>query len=205
MASDFAISRFKHLKKLLLVHGHWCYTRLANMIIYFFYKNVVSLVALLERSAVWIKMLPDHISSDHLQFNVSPRPTWTCSSGISSSAASPALPWSTTGCWFSSTSSSPLYRPSCLGSWTKTFLRRCCWVFLNCTGPDRVQGSVTLPSNNVYRVESWVKCTEYFDLFMYFYVFKLVCLFRNTSFQLSGSPCSTPSIRVWCASLFRTW
>ncbi|KAF6731409.1 putative phospholipid-transporting ATPase VB [Oryzias melastigma] len=39
MASDFAISRFKHLKKLLLVHGHWCYTRLANMIIYFFYKN----------------------------------------------------------------------------------------------------------------------------------------------------------------------
>ncbi|KAK2904042.1 phospholipid-transporting ATPase VB [Channa argus] len=40
MASDFAISRFKHLKKLLLVHGHWCYTRLANMIIYFFYKNV---------------------------------------------------------------------------------------------------------------------------------------------------------------------
>uniref|UniRef100_A0A8C6LMS4 Phospholipid-transporting ATPase n=1 Tax=Nothobranchius furzeri TaxID=105023 RepID=A0A8C6LMS4_NOTFU len=40
MASDFAISRFKHLRKLLLVHGHWCYTRLANMIIYFFYKNV---------------------------------------------------------------------------------------------------------------------------------------------------------------------
>ncbi|XP_069553168.1 phospholipid-transporting ATPase VB [Brachyistius frenatus] len=41
MASDFAISHFKHLKKLLLVHGHWCYTRLANMIVYFFYKNVV--------------------------------------------------------------------------------------------------------------------------------------------------------------------
>ncbi|XP_067852239.1 phospholipid-transporting ATPase VB [Heptranchias perlo] len=40
MASDFAISHFKHLKKLLLVHGHWCYTRLANMIIYYFYKNV---------------------------------------------------------------------------------------------------------------------------------------------------------------------
>ncbi|XP_072002006.1 phospholipid-transporting ATPase VB isoform X2 [Engystomops pustulosus] len=40
MSSDFAISRFKHLKKLLLVHGHWCYTRLANMVIYFFYKNV---------------------------------------------------------------------------------------------------------------------------------------------------------------------
>jgi len=43
MASDFAISRFKHLKKLLLVHGHWCYARLAKMVIYFFYKNVVML------------------------------------------------------------------------------------------------------------------------------------------------------------------
>ncbi|XP_064017828.1 phospholipid-transporting ATPase VB isoform X2 [Pogoniulus pusillus] len=40
MASDFAIARFKHLKKLLLVHGHWCYARLAKMVIYFFYKNV---------------------------------------------------------------------------------------------------------------------------------------------------------------------
>ncbi|KAM5171285.1 phospholipid-transporting ATPase VB [Mantella aurantiaca] len=40
MSSDFAISRFMHLKKLLLVHGHWCYTRLAKMVIYFFYKNV---------------------------------------------------------------------------------------------------------------------------------------------------------------------
>ncbi|XP_073439563.1 phospholipid-transporting ATPase VD [Dendrobates tinctorius] len=41
MSSDFAVSHFKHLRKLLLVHGHWCYTRLANMILYFFYKNVM--------------------------------------------------------------------------------------------------------------------------------------------------------------------
>ncbi|XP_037550714.1 probable phospholipid-transporting ATPase VD [Nematolebias whitei] len=41
MSSDFAISRFKHLKKLLLVHGHWCCHRLANMILYFIYKNVM--------------------------------------------------------------------------------------------------------------------------------------------------------------------
>ncbi|XP_017660117.1 PREDICTED: probable phospholipid-transporting ATPase VD isoform X1 [Lepidothrix coronata] len=40
MASDFAISQFRHLRKLLLVHGHWCYTRLANMVLYYFYKNV---------------------------------------------------------------------------------------------------------------------------------------------------------------------
>lgn len=41
MASDFALPRFRHLQKLLLVHGHWCYSRLANMILYFFYKNAM--------------------------------------------------------------------------------------------------------------------------------------------------------------------
>nr|XP_056718146.1 phospholipid-transporting ATPase VA-like [Euleptes europaea] len=46
MASDFAIPRFRHLEKLLLVHGHWCYSRLANMVQYFFYKNAM-FVALL--------------------------------------------------------------------------------------------------------------------------------------------------------------
>lgn len=39
MASDFALSRFKFLERFLLVHGHWCYHRLASMILYFFYKN----------------------------------------------------------------------------------------------------------------------------------------------------------------------
>ncbi|XP_030057241.1 phospholipid-transporting ATPase VA [Microcaecilia unicolor] len=39
MASDFFVTRFQHLEKLLLVHGHWCYSRLANMVLYFFYKN----------------------------------------------------------------------------------------------------------------------------------------------------------------------
>ncbi|XP_063823158.1 phospholipid-transporting ATPase VA [Ostrinia nubilalis] len=39
MASDFALSRFKFLERLLLVHGHWCYDRLARMILYFFLKN----------------------------------------------------------------------------------------------------------------------------------------------------------------------
>ena len=42
MASDFSISRFKFLERLLLVHGHWCYDRLARTILYFFYKNAVS-------------------------------------------------------------------------------------------------------------------------------------------------------------------
>ncbi|XP_041973031.1 phospholipid-transporting ATPase VA [Aricia agestis] len=39
MASDFALSRFKFVERLLLVHGHWCYDRLARMILYFFLKN----------------------------------------------------------------------------------------------------------------------------------------------------------------------
>lgn len=42
MASDFAMSRFKYLERFLLVHGHWSYDRLANMVLYFFYKNAVS-------------------------------------------------------------------------------------------------------------------------------------------------------------------
>ena len=42
MASDFAVPRFRFLGRLLLVHGHWCYDRLARMVLYFFYKNAVS-------------------------------------------------------------------------------------------------------------------------------------------------------------------
>ncbi|XP_063979649.1 phospholipid-transporting ATPase VA isoform X1 [Diachasmimorpha longicaudata] len=41
MASDFAIARFPMLTRLLLLHGHWCYDRLARMILYFFYKNAM--------------------------------------------------------------------------------------------------------------------------------------------------------------------
>ncbi|KAH6781284.1 ATPase E1-E2 type family protein / haloacid dehalogenase-like hydrolase family protein [Perilla frutescens var. hirtella] len=40
MASDFAIAQFQFLEKLLVVHGHWCYKRIAQMICYFFYKNI---------------------------------------------------------------------------------------------------------------------------------------------------------------------
>lgn len=42
MASDFAIAKFKILEKLLMIHGHLNYDRLAKLIIYFFYKNAVS-------------------------------------------------------------------------------------------------------------------------------------------------------------------
>jgi len=39
MAADFAVSRFRFVERLLLVHGHWCYDRLARMVLHFFYKN----------------------------------------------------------------------------------------------------------------------------------------------------------------------
>ncbi|EDV25711.1 uncharacterized protein TRIADDRAFT_56098 [Trichoplax adhaerens] len=37
--SDYAIAKFKYLKRLLLVHGHWYYIRIATLVQYFFYKN----------------------------------------------------------------------------------------------------------------------------------------------------------------------
>ncbi|KAI0629096.1 phospholipid-translocating P-type ATPase [Trametes polyzona] len=40
-AADVAISQFRYLKKLLLVHGAWSYTRLSKMLLYSFYKNIV--------------------------------------------------------------------------------------------------------------------------------------------------------------------
>ncbi|KAJ7951572.1 Phospholipid-transporting ATPase [Quillaja saponaria] len=40
MASDFAIAQFCFLERLLVVHGHWCYKRIAQMVCYFFYKNI---------------------------------------------------------------------------------------------------------------------------------------------------------------------
>lgn len=39
MASDFAVTRFKYIERLLLVHGHWNYERTAKMVLHFFFKN----------------------------------------------------------------------------------------------------------------------------------------------------------------------
>uniref|UniRef100_A0A2A4JGX5 Phospholipid-transporting ATPase n=1 Tax=Heliothis virescens TaxID=7102 RepID=A0A2A4JGX5_HELVI len=40
-SADFAITKFSMIKKMLLVMGHWYYQRLATLIQYFFYKNLV--------------------------------------------------------------------------------------------------------------------------------------------------------------------
>ncbi|KAJ0409554.1 hypothetical protein ATCC90586_010065 [Pythium insidiosum] len=40
-ASDFAIAQFRFLKRLLLVHGHWNYRRMAKLALYVVYKNII--------------------------------------------------------------------------------------------------------------------------------------------------------------------
>jgi len=40
-SADVAISQFRFLKKLLLVHGAWSYQRLSKLILFSFYKNIV--------------------------------------------------------------------------------------------------------------------------------------------------------------------
>lgn len=39
-SSDYAISRFRMLQKLVLVHGRWGYRRISFFICYYFYKNI---------------------------------------------------------------------------------------------------------------------------------------------------------------------
>ena len=40
-ASDYALPEFQCLWRLLLVHGRWNYLRISEMILYFFYKNMM--------------------------------------------------------------------------------------------------------------------------------------------------------------------
>ncbi|GAA5931924.1 uncharacterized protein JCM15063_001604 [Sporobolomyces koalae] len=40
-SSDYAMGQFRFLKRLLLVHGHWSYFRNSNMIVNFFYKEII--------------------------------------------------------------------------------------------------------------------------------------------------------------------
>eukprot|EP01066_Platyproteum_vivax_P006656 Platyproteum_vivax@DN2402_c0_g2_i1.p1 len=39
--SDYGISQFRFLSDLTLVHGRWCYRRMAKLVLYMFYKNIV--------------------------------------------------------------------------------------------------------------------------------------------------------------------
>lgn len=46
MASDYSISQFRFLARLLLVHGKWAYVRSSALVLNYFYKNVVFLLIL---------------------------------------------------------------------------------------------------------------------------------------------------------------
>jgi len=39
--SDYSISEFKFLKRLLFIHGRWGYRRISLFICYYFYKNII--------------------------------------------------------------------------------------------------------------------------------------------------------------------
>jgi len=47
MASDYSITQFRFIRKLVLVHGHWGYMRIAEMILNFFFKNVLWVASVL--------------------------------------------------------------------------------------------------------------------------------------------------------------
>lgn len=40
-SSDYAIARFRFLERLLIVHGRWNYRRMAKLVLYIFYKNIL--------------------------------------------------------------------------------------------------------------------------------------------------------------------
>lgn len=42
-SSDYAMGQFRFLKRLLLVHGQWSYLRNSNMIVNFFYKEIIGI------------------------------------------------------------------------------------------------------------------------------------------------------------------
>ncbi len=45
MAADYSIAQFRFLVPLLLVHGHWSYRRMAMLLLYSFYKNMIFALA----------------------------------------------------------------------------------------------------------------------------------------------------------------
>ncbi|KAJ3017312.1 hypothetical protein HKX48_003626 [Thoreauomyces humboldtii] len=46
MAADYAIAQFRFLARLLLVHGRWSYRRTSEMILCFFFKNIIWVMVL---------------------------------------------------------------------------------------------------------------------------------------------------------------
>lgn len=68
-SADFAFSKFKHIKRALLVHGYLYYTRLSVLALYFFYKVKRSLSTLIS----------DLILNLSLEFSICCLPSLLCS------------------------------------------------------------------------------------------------------------------------------
>jgi phospholipid-translocating ATPase len=49
-AADFCFGKFKHLERIILVHGYLFYTRTAYLVAYFFYKVNYSIISCLTSS-----------------------------------------------------------------------------------------------------------------------------------------------------------
>ena len=58
-SADVAISQFRYLRKLILVHGSWSYFKLSKLILYSFYKNIT-----LYMTQFWVCDLFSHCSTD---------------------------------------------------------------------------------------------------------------------------------------------
>jgi phospholipid-transporting ATPase len=56
-SADVAISQFRFLRKLLLVHGSWSYQRLSKLILYSFYKNITFALCLFWVSSLVVNQL----------------------------------------------------------------------------------------------------------------------------------------------------
>ncbi|KAI8137616.1 hypothetical protein BJV82DRAFT_524978 [Fennellomyces sp. T-0311] len=66
MASDYAIAQFRYLSKLLLVHGRWSYLRTSEMILTFFYKNIMWTLVLF-----WYQLFCGQVFSGTMMFDYS--------------------------------------------------------------------------------------------------------------------------------------
>ena len=56
-SADVAIGQFRFLRKLLLVHGAWSYSRISRVILYSYYKNIT-----LYMTQFWVSLaLMDHL------------------------------------------------------------------------------------------------------------------------------------------------
>ncbi|KAJ3342262.1 hypothetical protein HDU93_002735 [Gonapodya sp. JEL0774] len=63
MSADYSVGQFRYLQRLLLVHGRWCYMRTAEMVLGFFYKNIVLLFI-----SFWFQFYCGFSAGDSLDF-----------------------------------------------------------------------------------------------------------------------------------------